>query len=366
MARSKTDDSKGKESSKAAKAVRKSSAKARPARPAAPKAAKPLKKKTAVKSGARVTKSAARVTKPAARDAEPKKTKASGSRAKTTETPRTSRIRSEKAPAPPPVRKSEPAKKRAEPPKAPRVERAKKAAAPEPPKEKEVETAIELDALSDEERIESAKYLPRDLPPRLFEEERFIFPESYGVNRLRLVPRDPQWLFAHWDVDSRSLGDLRNEIGERAVAVSRLTLRISDPDAGGTKVIHVPEGSRSWYVRADSIPRAYRAELGFTLPSGEFRKVAESSTVKTPWSGPSKQTAKGRVRYDQVAPVSSSAASPEPPAWEGDASAIVIDPGPWEPEAVAERPAGKTAHEKPRSKGGELPDRGGASDTYRR
>jgi hypothetical protein len=49
--------------------------------------------------------------------------------------------------------------------------------------------------------------------------------------------------------------------------------------------------------------------------------------------------------------------------WEGDASAIVIDPGPWQPEAT---PAPKSAPGRVRDKGAELPERGGASDTYRR
>ena len=69
--------------------------------------------------------------------------------------------------------------------------------------------------LNEEEQIRSAKYLPRDLPPRLFEEERFLFPESYGVNRIRLLVKDPEWLFAHWDVDPKALGDMKKAMGER-------------------------------------------------------------------------------------------------------------------------------------------------------
>src|SRR5688500_1583110 len=50
-------------------------------------------------------------------------------------------------------------------------------------------------AATEEERIESSKYLPRSAPKRLFETERFVFPESYGVNRVRLLVKDPEWLF---------------------------------------------------------------------------------------------------------------------------------------------------------------------------
>ena len=359
MARSKSDKSKGEERKKPAKTtVRKASESTRPARPAVVKPEKPREKTARVKPEApkRPTVKASTTAKPKA----PAKAEATVAR-KTTEAKKPAPV---KAPATPRAEKSMPTK-RVAPPRLPKATAASKT--PEPPNVEE-EASVEPDALSDEERIESAKYLPRDLPPRLFEEERFIFPESYGVNRLRLVPRDPQWLFAHWDVDSRSLGDLRHELGERAAAVSRLTLRISDPDAGGTKVIHVPEGSRSWYVRADTIPRSYRAELGFTLPSGEFRKVAESSTVRTPWSGPSKEKAKGRVRYDQVRDdrIRASASAPEPEPWEDDEAAVVIDPGPWQPEAAPESAGSRSGPARSRDQATELPERGGASDTYRR
>ena len=49
---------------------------------------------------------------------------------------------------------------------------------------------------SEEDQIRAAKYLPRELPKRLFEEDRFLFPETYGVNRVRLLVSDPEWIFA--------------------------------------------------------------------------------------------------------------------------------------------------------------------------
>jgi hypothetical protein len=154
-------------------------------------------------------------------------------------------------------------------------------------------------ALTEEERIESAKYEPRG-PRRLFEEERFIFPESYGVNRVRILVKDPEWLFVYWDVDPRSLDALRSEVGERALAVSKFTLRVADAANGGVNVVLLPPGARSWYVRADASRRAYRAEVGMTLPSGEFRCLAESNTVVAPRVGPSPERARRVLLYSQA------------------------------------------------------------------
>jgi hypothetical protein len=154
-------------------------------------------------------------------------------------------------------------------------------------------------AANEEQRIESSKYLPRHAPKRLFETELFVFPETYGVNRVRLLVKDPEWLFAHWDVDPAVLKSLRSDLGERAVALSRLTLRLSDTVAGGSTVILLPKSARGFYIRADGTARSYQAELGLTLPSGEFHPLASSNTVGTPRVGPSPERARARVRFDR-------------------------------------------------------------------
>ena len=207
----------------------------------------------------------------------------------------------------------------------------------------------EIDATAtEEERIESSKYLPRRAPKRLFETERFIFPESYGVNRLRLLVKDPEWLFAHWDVDPKILASLRSDLGERALALSRLTLRLSDTVEGGSTVILLPKTARSFYIRADGEARSYQAELGLTLPSGEFRALAESNTVGTPRSGPSSEPARTRVRFDRSG------------RHVAEASRAL---------GAGRARAGRMADTRVVGKAGEGrsgPPRGGASDTYRK
>src|SRR6185369_1338719 len=130
-----------------------------------------------------------------------------------------------------------------------------------------------------------------------FEEERFIFPETYGVNRVRLLVKDPHWLFAHWDVDPRVREKLRGEKGERIAALARLTLRLTDDHGGIGGAIVLPEGARSWYLRAVPGHRSYRVELGITLPSGEYRGLTRSNAVSTPRLGPSPEKATRRASY---------------------------------------------------------------------
>jgi len=212
--------------------------------------------------------------------------------------------------------------------------------------------------LSEEDVIRSAKYTPRELPPRVFEEERFLFPETYGVNRVRLLVRDPEWLFAYWDVNPDMMRDMRKSLGERTLAVSRMTLRITDPVSGGSSDILLPPGARWWYVRADSTPRSYKAELGLTLPSGEFRPIAESNTVVTPRVGPSPQRARRHVRYgpEGAAPLDGEALGP-------DDLGTASPPGPWRASSI-DGVAGPSGPAGARG-AGDASSPGGASDTFR-
>jgi hypothetical protein len=234
--------------------------------------------------------------------------------------------------------------------------------APPPP----LDAAQEV-ALTDEERIESAKYLPRRAPARVFEEERFIFPQTYGVNRLRLLVKDPEWLFAYWDVDPGSLASLRADLGERASALSQLTLRVFEDRGGGASTFLLPQDARTWYVPTRSAGRAYRAEVGVILPTGEFRPLAQSNSVVTPRGARSSQKAKKTVRYDRARPLGQ--AAPFGPSIEEAAASAADEP--WSPPLDAgagpeeARPKEERSRTEPR-RGGKPVERGGASDLHRR
>lgn len=260
-----------------------------------------------------------------------------------------------KAAPPRPSRVTADSKKRAKP--APLSERRRRKAAP---RGKEVESFVPgPPGLSEEDTIRSAKYLPRNLPPRLFEEERFLFPESYGMDRIRLLVRDPEWLFAYWDVSPKSIEDLRGQLGDRAAAVARLTLRISDPVSGGASDVLLPPGARWWYVRADSARRSYRAELGFTLASGDFRSLARSNTVTTPRVGPSVEKATQRLSYRQAGEITPAAEM----AMRREEMRSASINGPWRAPSVdgAEEPSLPSAASSP----SDHARKGGASDAYR-
>jgi len=117
-----------------------------------------------------------------------------------------------------------------------------------------------------------------------------------------------------------------------------------------TTVILLPRTARAWYIHADGTARSYRAELGFTLPSGEFHALAASNVVGTPRVGPAPRAATARVRYDRSGRHVSAAGKAALRAKRGKADPMV------DTRVVGKPEPGEAA----------LPLRGGASDTFRR
>jgi hypothetical protein len=185
--------------------------------------------------------------------------------------------------------------------------------------------------------------------------------ETYGLNRVWLLVRDPEWIFAYWDVSPAAMKDLGRSLGERGLALSRLTLRVVDPVSGGSSDILLPPGARWWYIRTDSARRTYRAELGVTLPSGEFRRLAGSNTVVTPRVGPSPQRARRRMSYRDARELPLSAAEAAGIAEKESGTSRE----PWEAESV-DGAAAPTGSGRARGGASDAFRPGGASDTFRR
>ena len=114
---------------------------------------------------------------------------------------------------------------------------------------------------------------------------------SPDPSRLRLMPRDPGTLFAFWELSADDLEALRQELGERTLAVSAVTLRVFDPESGACHWLLKGSSARSSYLPAHPDWAAHQVELGLTLPSGEFRPLATSNVVEPPRLGPSAEPA---------------------------------------------------------------------------
>jgi hypothetical protein len=100
-------------------------------------------------------------------------------------------------------------------------------------------------------------------------------PRSYGTQNLYLIPRDPQTIYAYWDVDWENafVGDPPSD--------RKVYLRVHNGEAGETTIAVEPMAGYC-YVDVTDGDAAYTAELGYFQPAGNWNVIATSDAVTTP------------------------------------------------------------------------------------
>jgi hypothetical protein len=102
-------------------------------------------------------------------------------------------------------------------------------------------------------------------------------PESYGTQKLFIVPRDPRILFAYWD-----LNPVQYQEAARVAKDGKIFLEIYVPGEGRVQQIHVWDNHKNWYLQVNRPDTAFVAQLGFYHNDGTFEVLAKSGEVRTP------------------------------------------------------------------------------------
>jgi hypothetical protein len=250
------------------------------------------------KSAATAKKTAARKTTSAAKSA-PRKTAAKKTAASKTTSAAKSAPR--KTAAEKSATAKAPAKKSA--PKAPKNAPVKATTAKPAPKKKAHRASkavarpvagLEFDAMSDSHSSENLVMQVRthqfEIEPageshaQVFPQPDRELPQSYDETQVTLLVRDPEWVFAFWEVSGRD----RQRNG---VTDGNLVLRlydVTDVEFDGTNAHSQFDiavgGSSNWYVRVPDSDRQWLAELGRVDTDGAFTVLARSNAVATPRS----------------------------------------------------------------------------------
>lgn len=142
-----------------------------------------------------------------------------------------------------------------------------------------------------QEQVEAAKFnLGQDdktLDPEVLasvDEGLPELPGGYGESRIALLPRDPQWAYAYWDVPNEHKEDLRRQGGQQ------LALRlcdVTDIDVNHQRPHSVQEYpcdelAREWYLPIPVSDRDYVAEVGYRAYDGRWLLLARSAPVRIP------------------------------------------------------------------------------------
>jgi len=109
-------------------------------------------------------------------------------------------------------------------------------------------------------------------------------PEGYGDSRIVLLPRDPKWAYAYWDISNEHKDELRHQGGQR------LALRLYDvTDIDQTyqtphsmQQLDCDEMARSWYLEIPVSDRDYSVEIGYLTGDGRWLMLSRSAPIRVP------------------------------------------------------------------------------------
>lgn len=148
-------------------------------------------------------------------------------------------------------------------------------------------------------------------------------PAGYGDSRIVLMPRDPQWAYAYWDVPNEHKEELRRQGGQQlALRIYDVTdINIEHQSPHSIQEYPSDELAREWYIPVPVSDRDYVIDIGYRCGDGRWLILARSATVHTPPVYPSdwiedifinvdfQEDLRGETKYELVPP---SKKQPEP------------------------------------------------------
>lgn len=114
-------------------------------------------------------------------------------------------------------------------------------------------------------------------------EEREL-PSGYGEDRIVLMTRDPEWIFAYWEITPASWRRACTHWpDEQCHPVLRLyELTGNNTHTSGYFDIHLAPFSQSWHIHTGKTGSHFRAAIGVRTPDTAFQEIALSNIVSTP------------------------------------------------------------------------------------
>lgn len=183
------------------------------------------------------------------------------------------------------------------------------------------ETVNPVNSQEEETQVEAAKFeVGQDNPIELdlasVDEELGDLPGGYGQSRIVLLPRDPQWSYAYWDIPNEHKEYLRSQGGQqialRLYDVTDIDLNYQSPH--NVQEYLCDEMAREWYFPVPVSDRDYVVDIGYRCADGRWLSLARSAAIRVPPVYPSdwvedifvtvhwEEELKGKTIYQLVPP----------------------------------------------------------------
>jgi uncharacterized protein len=109
-------------------------------------------------------------------------------------------------------------------------------------------------------------------------------PSGYGESRIVLLPRDPQWAYAYWDIPIEHKNELRYHGGQQlALRIYDVTdINIDHQSPHSIQEYPIDEMAREWYLPIPVSDRSYTIDIGYRCGDGRWLVLARSTSVNIP------------------------------------------------------------------------------------
>jgi uncharacterized protein len=109
-------------------------------------------------------------------------------------------------------------------------------------------------------------------------------PGGYGESRIVLLPRDPQWAFAYWDITAEHKQELQSQGGQSlALRVYDVTdIDINHQSPHSIQEYPLDEMAREWYLSIPVSDREYLVDVGYRCADGRWLILARSTSIRIP------------------------------------------------------------------------------------
>ncbi|GAB4531957.1 MAG: DUF4912 domain-containing protein [Pleurocapsa sp.] len=186
----------------------------------------------------------------------------------------------------------------------------------------------DLPEIQEEQQVKAAKFevgQEDNIQESLASVDRDLgdLPDGYGESRIVLLPRDPQWAYAYWDIPGEHKEELRRQGGQQlALRIYDVTdISIEHQAPHSIQEYLCDEMAREWYLPIPVSDRDYVADIGYRCADGRWLVLARSTSIRVPPVYPSdwiedafitvnwEQDLKGQTLYTLVPPAKKQAAT---------------------------------------------------------
>jgi uncharacterized protein len=154
--------------------------------------------------------------------------------------------------------------------------------------------AHSTDRLDVQEQVEATKFdigMTKLYDPALAiaDESLGELPEGYGESRVVLMPRDPQWAYAYWDIPNENKAALRAQGGQQLVLrlYDATDIDINSQVPHSVQEYPCDEMAREWYLPVPVSDRDYVVEIGYRTFDGRWLMLARAAAIRIPPTYPS-------------------------------------------------------------------------------